>query len=145
VAVTDHQVATLRAYLSGNFDEYERLYAHLDREADQAGYGALIAGGFFEAVDRRFAKEGTVTDVIEFVGAVRARSERLSESIDPTAAERLIRHSLGDGSIADLDDKTVVGTQFLLLAGLVADEEFDEADLDDFLAEARALGDRLMS
>jgi hypothetical protein len=106
---------------------------------------ALVAAGFFEAVDRRFAANGTTADVIDFVADLRARSEQLSEAVDPTVAERLIRHSLGNGSIADLDDGTVAGTQFLLLAGLVADEHYDEAGLDAFMAEVRKLADRWTS
>lgn len=143
--VTDDQVETLHAYLAGDFDLHEQLYARLDRTAAEAGYTALVAASFFAAVSRRFAKNGTVADVVEFVGDVRSRSERLAEAIDPQVAERLIRHALGEGSIGDLDAKTKAGTQFLLLAGLIADEDLDEAGLDGFLAKARALGDRLMN
>src|SRR4051794_8988428 len=96
-ALTDDQVATLRAYLAGDFDQYERLYERLDRQAARTTYLALIDAAFFEAVDRRFAKNGTRADVIEFVADVRARSDNLGE-IDALTAERLIRAVLGDGS-----------------------------------------------
>lgn len=143
--VTDDQVATLRAYLAGDFDEYERLNERLDPDVDGIGYGALIAGGLFAAIDRRFAKGGSREDVIKYVADVRSRSDRLSEQVDPRIAERLIMHSLGHGAIDDLDDKVVAHTQLILLTALVGDEELDDPGLDKFMATARALGNRLLS
>lgn len=145
MAVTDEQVAALRSYLKGDLDQYRRLADALDRTAAQTGYSALLAAAFFEAVDRRFAENGTKADVVEFVGAVRARSERLADQIDPDVAERLILHSLGEGSIADIDDETVIGTQFTLLAALIVDANLGDSGLDEFLAEARALADEWVS
>jgi hypothetical protein len=144
MAVTDEQVATLRAQLAGDFDEHKRLLEQLDPVAARTGYTALIAAGFFEAVDRRFVREGKVADdseIIEFVSSVRARSDEAGAKIDPVAAERLIRHSLGRGSIADLDDETVISTQMFMLAGLIADEQFDAAGLDGFMAEVREIAE----
>lgn len=130
MAVTDEGVTALRAYLGRELDLHEQLYERLDKTSVKTGYMAMIAAGFFEAVDRRFAKSGTVADVIDFVGDLCSRSEALGDAIDPHVPERLIRHSLGQGSIADLDDETVADTQFFLLTGLVADERFDDAGLD---------------
>lgn len=141
MAVTADQVATLRADLAGDFNQYDRLYESLDHEAARMTYAALIEAAFFEAVDQRFAKDGTVANVIEYVADIRARSDRLSE-IDSHAAERLIRACLGDGSVDDLDDKTRFGTEIVLLAGLIVDEHLDDAGLDEFLGEARKLADR---
>lgn len=137
-------MAALRALLAGEADLHARLFERLDRTAAETGYTALIAAAFFEAVDRRFANDGTVADVIEFVGDLRSRSERLADAIDPKVAERLIWHVLGEGSIADLDTETKASHQFLLLGGLVADADFDTVELDEFLARARELGDRLI-
>src|SRR5918992_1586448 len=141
MAVPADQVATLRAYLAGDFEEYERRYAQLDPDAVRKTYMALIEAACFEAIDRRFAKSGTVADVIEYVGDVRSRSERVGEKLDPRVAEQLIRAVLGDGSIDDLDDKTRFGTEIVLLAALIADEQLDEAGLDEFIAQARQLAD----
>jgi hypothetical protein len=142
--VTNDQVAALRALLAGEVDLHARLFERLDQTAAETGYTALIAAAFFEAVDRRFAKEGTAADVIDFVGDLRSRSDRLADVIDPKVAERLIWHALGEGSIADLDTETKASHQFLLLGGLVAGAHFDAAGLDEFLATARELGDRLI-
>jgi hypothetical protein len=143
--VTDDQVAALRAYLAGDFGTHKQLHRQLDPVAAGTGYTALIAAAFFEAVDRRFTKNGTDADVVKFVASVRTRSERLADELDPHIAERIIRHSLGSGSIADLDDETVIRAQIVLLAGLISDEKLDDAELDEFVATARELGDRLMS
>lgn len=141
MAVTDDQVAALRLYLRGDLDEYQRLVERLDRDAAKTGYSALLAAAFFEAVDRRFAENHDDAEVVEFVGAVRSRSERLAEQIDPKVAERMIWHSLGKGSIADLNDEAVIGTQFTLLAALVVDAQLNDSQLDAFLAESRTVAD----
>ena len=144
MAVTDEQVATLRAQLTGDFDEHKRLLEQLDPVAARTGYIALIAAAFFEAVDRRFVRGDQIADdaeIIDFVGSVRARSDEAGEKIDPVAAERLIRHSLGRGSIADLDDETVISTQMFMLAGLVAEAQLHATDLDGFLTEAREVAE----
>ena len=139
--VTDDQVATLRAYLAGEFHLYERLHGQLDPTAAKTGFSALLTAAFFEAVDRRFAQSGTAADVVEFVGAVRARSDELAEELDPRAAERVIRAILIDEDVADIDAAIKINTQFLLLYPLVEDAHLDDAGLDDLLAEARKLAD----
>jgi len=138
--VTDEQVAALRAYLADDLDQHRQLYARLDRAA-RSGYTALLAAAFFEAVNRRFAQEGTPAAVIEFVADVRGRSEALGEAIDPRAAERLIRAALTDEDIDDLDDKAKGGLYVVLLAGLIGDEQLSDDGLDEFLAEARKVAD----
>src|SRR4051794_18027716 len=101
--VIDEPEATLRAHLTGDAEEYHRLWSQLDHDAAQTGYMAPLAAAFFEAVDRRFAKSGTVTDVIEFVGPLRARLGEDADEVGPVVAERLIRDALGDGTTDDLD------------------------------------------
>ena len=61
--------------------------------------------------------------------------------IDPVAAERIIRSALGDGEVSDIDSKTRVAVQSVVLARLVADEQFDSAELDKFMSEARKIAD----
>jgi hypothetical protein len=140
--VTDDQVAALRAYLSGDLDLHKQLYGRLDRAAARTGYTALVAAAFFEAADRRFARNGTAADVIEFVGDVRGRSERLAEEIDPSAAERMIRAVLTDEDISDMDDEVKGRLYIVLLAALIFDEQLDGAGLDAFLVDARKLADQ---
>lgn len=143
--VTDEQAATLRAYLTGDPDRYAELHARLDRGQDATAYTALIIAAFFEAVDRRFAKNGTTGDVISFVADLRARSDRLAQEIDPQTAERLIRAALTDEDISDLNDQVKGRVYTVVLAALVADEHFDDAQLDAFVTEARHLANRWIS
>jgi len=142
--VTDDQVAVLRALLADDQDLYKALYAQLDRDRDNAGYIAMITAAFAEAAERRFGKNYQLADVIEFVADARARSERAAQELDPLIAERVIEVALGQGSVADVSKTTIASTQLLLLAALVADEHFNDACLDAFLADARKLADQIM-
>jgi hypothetical protein len=142
--VTDAQVATLRALLSDDVDRYEMLFGQLDRAQARSGYTALVTGAFCEAAERRFGRDLKPADVIAFVSQVRARSERVARELDPDVAERVIRAVYGDGSLRDLSDSAVTGAQLVLLGGLIADEQLDDAELDAFLAAARKLADQLM-
>jgi hypothetical protein len=143
--VTDDEIAVLRAYLSGNQALQEELQARLDSPAARSRYAAFVAAAFFEAVDRRFAASGTAADVIAFVADVRARSDRLAESIDPQAAERLIQSALTGEDVSDLDGKTRGGLFIVLLAALASDEQFKGDELEAFLAEARKTADGWLS
>jgi hypothetical protein len=145
MTVTQEQVDTLRAHLAGDFAEYHRLWTKLDRKSADSGYIALIAAAFFEAVDRRFAKTGTHSDIIEFVGSVRSRFDETGDDVDPHAAETLIRAALGNDSGAELDDDTVVSTQIIVLTALILDEHLDDAGLDQFMNDARRTADEWSS
>jgi hypothetical protein len=145
MAVTADQVATLRAFLARDFDEYERRYGQLDREAAKTGYTALIAAAFVEAVEQRFNVNSQAADVVEFVGATRAQFDEAGDQVDPRVAERMILAVYTDEQIDDLDTETLVGTQVILLASLTADAELDTARLDEFLAKARKLADQWTS
>jgi len=142
--VTDDQVAVLRALLADDQDLYKELYARLDRDRDSGGYVAMVNGAFARAVQRRFGTPHQPADVIEFVADARSRSDRLAQEIDARIAERVILMVLGEGSVADVSKTTLASTQLLLLGALVADEHFDDAGLDAFLASSRKLADQIM-
>jgi hypothetical protein len=147
VPVTDDQLRALHAYLSGDFATYGSLRERLSVMPDQSAWGALIGAGFFEAVDRRFAKDGTASDsaIVEYVADVRARSDKLAQDIDPAVAERLIQDSLGRGSVDDIDGRTRLGVRFLLLAALIVDDQLNEEELETFLAQAREVADQWLA
>jgi hypothetical protein len=132
-------VASLRALLASDFEKYDELNARLDQATNRRGYTALIAAAFFKAAYRRFAKEGTAADVIDFVGDVRTRSDQVGEQLDPRAAERVLLATVSDGNdIEGMDGETRIATEFILLAALIADQNLDDTGLDRFLAEARS-------
>jgi hypothetical protein len=145
MAVTDQQLAVLRAQLANHPGEHKRLFRQLDWTTDGVPYSALIDAGFFEAVDRRFTDGTSIAAVTEYVGAVRSRLGSAADAIDPEAAERLILKVLGHGSVADLDAKVAFSAKQLLLAALIADEGLDDAGLDSFMASARTLADQWLS
>jgi len=145
MAVTDLQVATLRAQLAGDLEEHKRLLAQFDEKSDGRPYVVLTNAAFVEAVDRKFSSDATADDITEFVGDVRSRSERVRVSLDPQLAERVLLAAVTDTDISDLDPREVRRSQRILLNALIADEDLDGAGLDKFMATARGLADRLLS
>jgi hypothetical protein len=141
VQVTDLSVAALRAQLAGDLNTHKRLLRQISSDADKLSYAALVSAAFFEAADRRFGAGATGSDVIAFVAGVRSRSEQARDALDPRTAERVVRAVIGDTDISDLSASDLRANQILLLAGLVADERFDTAALDEFMARARGLAD----
>lgn len=142
--ISSGQVAALRAVLVGDLEEHNRAYEQLDSGA-RASYALLVGAAFFEAAYRRFGKEGKASDVVAFVGDVRARSDRLATDIDPRIAERLILATFTDEQIDDIDDGTKGRHYILLLAGLIVDAALSEAELDELLADARKTADEWLN
>lgn len=143
--VTDRQVSALRAQLAGQLDEHKRLVSQLDWKTEGAGYAALLDGAFFEAIDRRLGTQATDEDIIGFVADVRARTDEAARDVDPEYAERLISAVLGRGSSFDgLDEKKAAAAKLYMLVSFAADQNFDDAGLDEFMQEARSNADRLL-
>jgi hypothetical protein len=140
MAVTDEQVAALRAHLMHDFAEAGRLNRRL-AEAGDDGYGAFVRASFVLAARRRFAPEWTIPQIVKYVATARAHWGRDAADIDPGAAETLLRQALNDDVIVDPDLVTRGRVAVFLLTELIAAEELDETGLDGFLAEARNLAD----
>jgi hypothetical protein len=145
MAVTDLQIATLRAQLAGDLEEHRRLLAQFDEKSDGRPYVMLTNAAFIEAVDRNFTSGTTTDDIIQFVVNVRSRSEKVRASLDPRVAERVLLAAVTDADISDLDPREVRRSQTILLNALIVDEGLDGARLDGFIATARGLADRLLS
>ena len=143
--VSDLAVAALRALLANDIDQYTQLLKEMSTDADKRGYAVLLATGFFEAADRRFGESASREDVIDFVADVRSRTERLRDEIEPRTAERVMLAVLDDMNLDDLAPADIRKHQTLLLAGLVADERFSPAELDEFLIKARGLAEGTVS
>lgn len=142
MSVTSEQVEALRAYLAGNPEEAERLHAHLAQGGGVAAYGALVYAAFVTAVRRKFST-WTVAQVVRYVANVRADLSKDGVDIDPRAAEILMRRALGESVDGDLDEEVRSRAQIFLLTSLVADEQLDDAGIDEFLAQARARAERM--
>ncbi|MGI5223999.1 hypothetical protein [Actinoallomurus sp. CA-142502] len=145
MTVTDEQVAALRAFLASEPDEAERLTGQLVEADRLVGYGELVHAAFVTAVRRRFSPSWSIPEVIGLVATVRAQLLDDGIHIDPRTSESLMRHALGDAVATDLEKPATARAQVLLLGELIVDEGLDDAGLDEFLAQARTLADRLMS
>ncbi|SFN63357.1 MULTISPECIES: hypothetical protein [Actinomadura] len=145
--VTDDQVAALHSQLAGEPpEEHLQLFNKLD-ETDNVGYAALLAAGLFEAIQRRFAQEGRSADrreIVDFIATAREKDDEAPDTINPDVAERIILHALGQGTIADIDDKTVLAHQIILLAALVAQEHYTKAELEAFMSQIRADAEEML-
>ena len=139
--ITDDHVAALRAMLSEDADEAERLGDRVARSDEPLVFNAIIAAAFTLAVHRRFGGGYTVADIIHFVAHERTRFDDSADDFDPRVAERLTLAALGDGSIEGVEDEAKANAQIALLMGLVDDEDFDDAGLDEFLDEARKVAE----
>ncbi len=144
MAVTDEQVAALRALLTGDAAENRRLVAEVRCDGSGAGYSALVNAAFFEAVDRRFGKASTPASVTEYISDVRSRSDEIAEKVDTGVGEQLIRKVLTGEPTDDIDSRTSASVKLFVLSALVADESFGSAELDRFLAKIRKMADYLL-
>lgn len=143
MVIPDEQVASFRAFLSGDSEEGVRRTGRFVESRGVEGYGELVYAAFALAVRRRFAPSWTIADVVRSVAAARARLLDVDVDIDPRAAEVMIRRVLGDAVTGDFEDESKARAQVFVLLVLVDDEEFDDAGLDAFLADVRALADQL--
>ncbi|TMR03685.1 hypothetical protein ETD83_10170 [Actinomadura soli] len=141
----DKQVSALRAQLAGRADENRRLLGELSHEELNVGYAAVISAAFFELARRRFIKDGkpaSDVEIIEFVAEARGRTTDAAEIIDPAVAEIAINYVLGKlplDAYDDVDDNVGFRVKSLLVAVMVADEDFSEAELDAFMTKVREL------
>ena len=140
MAVTDDQVATLCAQLTGKVDEHEQHLARLGKAEAATGYAALIAASFSLAACHRVAKKGDAEAVMRFVADVRSRTDDTA-AIDPRVAERLILATFTDEEIDDIDLRVRYETQIVLLAAIISDSRLDDTQLDQFIAKARGIAD----
>lgn len=144
MAVSDTQVAALRAFLEQNSDDTERLINQLIETGTLDGYGELVSAAFATVVRRRFSSGWTIADVIGAVANARARLIGEEIDIDPRAAEILTRRALGDSIAAEIDEEVSARAQIFLLSELVVTRDLDDAEMDGFLAAARKLADQLL-
>lgn len=144
MAVTDDQVATLRAQLAGNVEEHKQRLAQLGKAEAATGYAALLSASFTLAAYQRFGKKGDTAAVMRFVADVRSRTDDAA-AIDPRVAERLILATFTDEEIDDIDLQVRYETQIVLLAAIISDSKLDDAQLEQFLAKARGIADEWAS
>lgn len=141
----DRQVAALHALLAGRVEENRRLLGELSHEELNVGYAAVISAAFFELARRRFIRDGEPADnaeVIAFVADARTRTEDAADIIDPAVAETAINYVLGKlplDAYDGVDGNVGFQVKSLLVAIMVADEDFGDDGLDAFMTKVRGL------
>jgi hypothetical protein len=147
MAVTDDQVAALRAYLTARTDiaasDAERQFLTLARTGRLDEIGALVCGAFAAAARRRFSPTWTSPEIVRFVADFRSSSAGAAELLSPSAAENQLREVLGDKQAVRPPEEARARAQFLLLAALAV--PLGPPELDQVLAEGRALADSLIT
>jgi hypothetical protein len=147
MAVTDDQVAALRTYLCARTDveatDAERRFLILSRTGRLDEVGALVTGAFAAAARRRFSPTWTSAAIVRFVADFRSSSAEAADLLSPSAAENQLREVLGDKQAIRPPEEARARAQFVLLAALAV--MLDPAELDEVLAEGRALADRLIA
>lgn len=147
MAITDDQVAALRAYLSADTDaqagDAERQFLMLSRTGGLEEVGALVYGAFAAAVRRRFSPAWTSADIVRFVADFRSSSAEAADLLSPSAAENQLRGVLGEKQTTRPAEEERARAQFLLLAALAA--ALDAEELNEVLAEGRTLADWLIT
>src|SRR6266516_2652175 len=149
MAVTDEQVAALRAYLylrsDQEADKAEQLFKQLARSGAVEGIGELLYAAFTVAARRKFSPTWTLADIVRFVAQVRAQASDEPSLLDPAAAEHQLRTALGAKLPGYPAEEARAQTQLVLLPALADSLGLDQAGLDGLLAEARPLADQLIT
>ncbi len=122
----------------------QELRTRLAQSGDLYGFAELVNAAFLLAVRRRFAPAWTRSDVVRYVGNVRAYGPA-DDDIDPLAAEALILRALGTDQRPGADEEVVAAAQAVLLVTVIADLQLDAAGVDHFLIQARELADQWLS
>ena|ERR1022692_2329821 len=147
MAVTDEQVAALRAYLGAKSyaeaDEAQQLMQRLGRPGAGNSIAALVYATFVTAARRRFSPTWTRAEIIRFVAGVRALLSERPDALDARAAEHQLRSALGEKQNSYPDDEARARSQVVLLDALIQSAELDDAGLAELLAEGRRLADDL--
>jgi hypothetical protein len=147
VAVTDQQVAALRAFLSAQSEkdaqDAGQMFRQLADSDTAEGIGELIYAAFVVAARRKFAPRWTLADVVRYVAHLRARNAEDPDELDPAAGENQLRITLGE-QIAPHPSKDDRGTaQCILLLELTHDLRLIPSELDELLGQARTLAEQL--
>lgn len=145
--VTDDVVATMRAYLSGAREQFQRRNEALGATPGaRKAFRALLTAAFVGAVERRFDGSAPRDAIIEFVAELRSRDEQIAERLAPDVVERMIAAVFDDDvDTSDVDAETSVGVQMGVLALVVAQQQPDGAALEEFLDESRKFANEILA
>lgn len=131
----------VRTLVRGDYVANDEIEARLDANGWE-GFPRFLAALFFVAVDRRFGESGDRSDVIKFVGELRAQLADGGPHIQPEAAEELIFSIIDPSADYDLTQAMIGRVQAATVQKVLTDADLADAELDAVLAEAVALASR---
>jgi hypothetical protein len=141
--VTEAQTAALRAFLAGDDDGMTSLAYQLG-EKGMLGYLQLAEAALSVAAGKRFGPLFTSGDLVRYVAG--ARIARLADGdafdFDPVVGEDVLRDSLGQSVPRPADPGERFRAVVALLDALAGSELHSATDVDELLAQARALADQ---
>ena|SRR5579875_1628943 len=127
--------ALIRADLSA-FREFGRQLQN-ERWPDAPAFGTAT---FYVAVNRRFAHNQPVDDIIHYVAELRTTLPA-DDDLNPRAAEHLIRLAVRDEDVS-LDEfpaSQQVHAQQMVIFDIMSQENLSDEELDEFFAEVRQM------
>jgi hypothetical protein len=132
------QFTLLRAMVEGDFDRHERLAHALRDSGGLDSYGLVIGAAFRLAVRQQFDRRYSPDDVIRLVADTRILFDQDGDTIDPRAAELLVRSALGEhGRLGDVPGAKKVEIQVAVCSYLAHEGRLGEADA--FIGKVEAL------
>ena len=145
--VTDDVVAAMRAYLSGDREQFQRRNEGLSQTpGGRKAFRALLTAAFIGAVESRFGEAAERSEIIDFVAELRSRDEQIAERLAPDVIERMIAAVFEDDvETGDIDASTSIGVQMGVLAMYISERQPDSAALEEFLDESRKFANEILS
>jgi hypothetical protein len=134
---TSEQLTLVRAMVEGDFDRHEQLAHSLRDSGGLDGYGLVIGAAFRLAVRQQFDRRYSPDDVIRLVAETRILFDRDGDTIDPRAAELLVRSALGEhGRVGDIPGAKKVEVQVAVCSYLAHEGRL--GDGDEFMRKVEA-------
>lgn len=141
--VTDAQVAALRAVLTGETRTFDLMGGASGLDYGEE-FAVLIAAAFIAAARRQFGPGWSRSNVIRFVGQLRARDQGEYADVSAGAAEQMLISALEGKPLQRQFDEFAKGyAQAAVLTELVS--ALDEKQLDALLEDARQEANRWLA
>mgnify|MGYP001314737100 CR=1 FL=1 len=149
VRIRETNILALRSFLLEGPEAWVPLQDEIQKDDETAaGYMSLVYGAFNVIVRRRFSPAYTVGDIVRFVADLRIRADEEARPINTLVAEALIRSAVDAPPPSDDgpdDPETVLYTMIYILLHLVAEADFDRAELDQFIEDTTAYTEKWLA
>lgn len=141
--VTTAQVNALHALLTSDAETFSDLVTEADLDHDY-NFPVLMAAAFTTAVKQHFAGNWSVSDVIRFIGELRANHHATHTDINPSAAEEMVLTVLrGHPTGSEHDDEVRGHAQAAVLADIA--DGLGTYELSALITESQNLANQWLS